>query len=811
MDLKRQLQLEQESINFGIQEYRRKLKDTPITEQSVGLKMMKDSIEPFIEAIRVFRLPISSPPIVNKIKAYFKELSLSDEQLAYITMKVIFNAAADPKKKANCMSTCTQITEHLLDHYEYEKFKALAPNYLKALEKDISNQLQKHKVIMLKKRNKFLIPDTEVSAGDKFMVGKALLDLLIQSTGLFELRCYDPGLTAEHKRWQVVPTEASLAWMNHQHEVCEVMSPFFLPMIIPPKPWTNTRSGGYYTDSITMRNKLVKTRNKETLKALEAADLSKVYSAINSIQETPWRVNMRVLEVMSEVHSSGSTLGGIPATEKYLPPAKPWASDEEYKELSLTEEGKAIIIKWKRAATAIYDDWHHSNGKRTNMETKLRWAKRLSEFDKMYYPHTMDFRGRLYPIVSCGGMHPQGDDTGKSLIELAEGKPLTSDGLFWLMVHGANCYGFDKATFEDRVQWIKDHHAEIIDSAENPLDGCRFWADCDSPYCFLAFCFEYAEYQTNPNMISHIAVAMDGSCNGLQHLSALGLDEIGGASVNLVPLDKPADIYSLVAQKVSEVVVQDALTGDELATLWVGKVDRKMAKRSVMTLPYGAKKYGFKDQLMAELGSRDKGYLDTDDYYKPAIYLAGKLYDNIGDVVIAARQIMDWLQAVARVCNQTGKSIMWTTPMGFKANQVYCEYNSKVINTYWGEMRVQMRTQEETDKLNKAKMSNSISPNFIHSMDSAHLMATVNLLASRGINQFAMIHDSYGCLASDVPVLNECLREAFIAQYSEDLLTKFREEILSQIPEELHKDIPPVPPKGNLDLNQVRHSRYFFA
>uniref|UniRef100_A0A804UJ27 DNA-directed RNA polymerase n=1 Tax=Zea mays TaxID=4577 RepID=A0A804UJ27_MAIZE len=41
----------------------------------------------------------------------------------------------------------------------------------------------------------------------------------------------------------------------------------------------------------------------------------------------------------------------------------------------------------------------------------------------------------------------------------------------------------------------------------------------------------------------------DGSCNGLQHYAALGRDYMGAVAVNLVPGEKPADIYSEIASR----------------------------------------------------------------------------------------------------------------------------------------------------------------------------------------------------------------------------------------------------------------------
>ena len=53
-------------------------------------------------------------------------------------------------------------------------------------------------------------------------------------------------------------------------------------------------------------------------------------------------------------------------------------------------------------------------------------------------------------------------------------------------------------------------------------------------------------------------MSMDGTCNGYQHLSAMGRDPIGGSATNLVPADRPEDIYQEVADHVSIRVMFDA-------------------------------------------------------------------------------------------------------------------------------------------------------------------------------------------------------------------------------------------------------------
>lgn len=52
----------------------------------------------------------------------------------------------------------------------------------------------------------------------------------------------------------------------------------------------------------------------------------------------------------------------------------------------------------------------------------------------------------------------------------------------------------------------------------------------DDPWQFLAACIEFTNALRSgdpENYISHLPIHQDGTCNGLQHYSALGRDTLG--------------------------------------------------------------------------------------------------------------------------------------------------------------------------------------------------------------------------------------------------------------------------------------------
>jgi len=60
----------------------------------------------------------------------------------------------------------------------------------------------------------------------------------------------------------------------------------------------------------------------------------------------------------------------------------------------------------------------------------------------------------------------------RGLLMFAEAQPLDECGLWWLKIHLANLYGYNKGNFDRRVKFAMDHLKDIYDSAENPLDVC---------------------------------------------------------------------------------------------------------------------------------------------------------------------------------------------------------------------------------------------------------------------------------------------------------------------------------------------------
>ncbi len=89
------------------------------------------------------------------------------------------------------------------------------------------------------------------------------------------------------------------------------------------------------------------------------------------------------------------------------------------------------------------------------------------------------------------------------------------------------------------------------------------------------------------------------------------------------------------------------------------------------------------------------------------------------------------------------------------------------------------------------------------------MMMRVNLGAYNGVDQFAMVHDSYATTAADAGVLSTCLRTATVQLFSQDLLEDFSKQITALLP--IGVTLPDIPYVGGLDIEQVLDSQYYFA
>lgn len=813
-DQEAELALEDDCIRSGINTYRRRI-------QSLQGSSAPASADPLAHLVSIGIEPLAKG-IIDWILAARSKAARRATALPYIeaapaevSALITIRAALNAVYKTNTAQTVAlRVAKHVQDEMMLEAFEHQQPFLYEKIQRYVENHPHGHMLnyrrnVLRHSVKKYGIAFEEWPRPAQMQVGLTLLELMAKTTGLIELKSMPGKHNRRDAQCLVVPTDALMAWVDDKHAKCEVLGPPRLPMVCPPTPFTDNANGGYLRPAL--RRPLVKAPLE---RGLLVSTLPIVAEAVNTIMDVPMEVNPHTYAVVSQLWSS---CGEIPKAAKRFDTPKPPPPATEDKE---SFEWR----RWKAEARDIYLANLANSGQRVQTMQTLVIAGRMVG-RPIWFPHFLDFRGRVYSAPQF--LSPQGTDLAKGLLRFHRGKPLGSRGVYWLTIHLANCYGVDKVSINDRLQWVKDNESMILRQAEDPYDN-REWHDADSPCQFLAACYEWAGYRKHgESFVSHLPITVDGSCNGIQHLAALSKDEQAGREVNLVPGPMPSDIYSKVAGEVvaelegivsGSIKVTPPKTGRPLdypavAQQWLDYgVDRKLTKRPTMILPYGGTINAVQRYIEDEVADRirdGKPHPFGKERGKACRFLSQVMWAAMGRVVNGPRKIMAWTREVAKVCKDQKVPISWTSPSGFRVQQCYKERHGRVVQTNVGDRSFRLTLLQDTSKIDYRRQAQSLAPNWIHSLDAAALHRTIVNLKRKGVVDVLVVHDSYGTHACDMDTMAEALREEFVSIYSQDVVGQFLSDVGAGLKDP--SQLPPPPAMGALRIEEVARSTYFFA
>ena len=82
----------------------------------------------------------------------------------------------------------------------------------------------------------------------------------------------------------------------------------------------------------------------------------------------------------------------------------------------------------------------------------------------------MDFRGRIYCEASY--LNYQSTELAKSLLLFSKGEIIykcDEQSIAFLKRFGANCYGQDKKSYKDRIEWVNENIDDILNFSNGKL------------------------------------------------------------------------------------------------------------------------------------------------------------------------------------------------------------------------------------------------------------------------------------------------------------------------------------------------------
>lgn len=770
-----QIQFEREQIRQGLAQSREntaKLEDKEYASATVyGVASIQTLIPLVVERINDTNNRIHEGKIgvaFAAIKQYLTDVEA--EVAAAIACKVTFDKVFGVKPSSSQIQNVTDAigaaleAECMMRHYERE-----VPGLLHTLKDNYWHRSigthQKVKVISTL-MNRYDVPHWQPwGRANRIKLGGWLLDCICESTNWFMRETRRVG----NKTPQfVVPTPEFLDIKDQVVGQAELFSPLAWPMLIEPNDWSNDQPGGYLLNEVMRGHDMVRRGDPTRIQG------ETPIAFLNKIQKVAYCLNPFIVGVAETLLDKQISVGKfVPIIELPLPP-KPVDIAENYDSRK----------DYRRRAAEVMNVNAQAFERSVRTRMTMNAVQIFKDKKRFYVPWSFDYRGRAYPIPSF--LTPQDTDFGKSLLRFHDESFMTPEAEEWLAFQVATTYGLDKAPMRERLAWVEENQKLIERVAVDPIDNLSEWEAADEPWQFLAACEEYYHCVIEcDRQYTGLMVATDATCSGLQILAGLARDASTARLVNVLPSDRPQDAYKVIAEAAMPHVpaaVQPYM-------------DRKVTKRTVMTIPYNAKPYSNRGYIREAL--KEKGVEVSKDDLTATVKA---VRDAMNVVVPGPMAVMKWIEAeVAEAIKAGAEVLSWTTPSGFVVTQKLMKKEIQVIELQLlGRCKIAAAVGE-SDKVDLSHHKNATAPNLIHSLDSCLL----HLSTLRFNAPIALIHDSVLCRATDMSILSTLVRETYLHLFAEN---SYLDDWAKQIGA---KSEPPI--IGDLEAESVIESTYFFC
>ena len=771
-----QVQLERDQIKQGLKKLHdntRKLEEKDYASASVYGVASIDTLLPVL----VKRIEETNDRLrrgqAGKSFAEIRKYLADVEPLAAaaIACKITFDKVFSFKEDSNkAIKVCESIGKAVEEECQMRFYEQAAPGLLHILKENYWHRSigTQQKVTVIKTlMSRYEVPTWKSwGSTNRTKLGGWLLDCIMKTSGWFQKV---PRREGKQTPNYIEPTPEFIRVKDKVMQDSELFAPLAWPMLIEPNDWDEHRPGGYLLNEVMRGHDMVRRgANPPPIQGENA------FAFLNKIQKVGYKLNPAIVAVAKELEKRERQVGKfLPIVHYDLPPKPVDIADNA--ESRQDYRRRAAEVLNKQAA-----EFKKSCRTRMTMEA----VDRFKDKDEFFIPWSFDYRGRAYPIPAF--LTPQDTDFGKSLLLFSKGSFMTPDAEQWLAFQVATQYGLDKATMEERQEWVANNTELITLIAEDPIGNIHEWETAEEPWQFLSACIEYYRCCIScTQQYTSLPVATDATCSGLQILAGLARDKSTARLVNVLPGDKPQDAYKVVAE----------LATPNCPASIQPYMDRKVVKRVVMTVPYNAKPFSNRGYIRDALN--EKGItIEKDDLTKTV-----KAVRDAMDVIVPGpMKVMSWIEAeVGRAMKAGRTELQWVTPSGFVVTQKLMKKQYERIELQlMGTTKMRVAT-DDSDEVDKSHHKNATAPNLIHSLDASLL----HLSTLRFDAPIALIHDSVLCRATDMGVLSTLVRETYMHLFaSHDYLTSWAAQIGAETP-------PPI--IGDLEPESVIESTYFFC
>jgi hypothetical protein len=242
-------------------------------------------------------------------------------------------------------------------------------------------------------------------------IGIALVQLYLETSRYFERA----SLASFQKRTKKPKSPQKSVKLKSPQEIIanrikdDSIPPIWSPLLLPPKPWTSLRDGGYHG---VLSGKAAMVTKRKAISGLSPEKCPEVFNAVNALQNTPFRICKIVYSVFSKLlfPTDGDKMKNIYEAANSASSSNRYAKLFDLQATNSGNRDKTYeTIKNNRFAALknLHDE-------------ATRFLK-----DDFYFLNYCDFRGRVYQKSDV--LNPQGDDLFRNILEFAEGKKVSGE------------------------------------------------------------------------------------------------------------------------------------------------------------------------------------------------------------------------------------------------------------------------------------------------------------------------------------------------------------------------------------------------
>jgi DNA-directed RNA polymerase len=239
-----QNKIEKEMNSLGIDRYYKNIRDAKKgggeSTTLYGITLMREALDSVTSGINEF-LNEALAGGVGKYQSSALSIGMLDSEVcAYLALKYTIDGVST---RSPFTRVAMKLASAVEDQFKFdiweqgEESKKIFKRIKKKVTSRTSNRLYRRYNIIRAMSRLDVLDHSTWSKQEKLHLGSKLIDILIKTTGLVEIKTIQFGRS--RRVIYIQANKATLYWIENVNKQGEELHPYFYPCVIPPKDWSS--------------------------------------------------------------------------------------------------------------------------------------------------------------------------------------------------------------------------------------------------------------------------------------------------------------------------------------------------------------------------------------------------------------------------------------------------------------------------------------------------------------------------------------------------------------------------------------------